>query len=230
MNNFRLLYQMMMPKMLWVIFGAITLLLSTGCKVTQIDGLKNEYNINDKKMKSDFKPQIVRVDIEDQEIITQQEKILMLDEKLEKSMAEFDKMFAVEIREIEVEKDKLTSEISDDRQSNSALAEDTSNSESQSKSASSSSEGYGEGSGEESAPGKNYGEIMDKNNSSTVQSIPSQGGLPGKGKNIIIPEDVPSGEGDDIIARQIREAAVSEENPKLKEKLWEEYRKYKGVK
>ena len=36
-------------------------------------------------------------------------------------------------------------------------------------------------------------------------------------------------ESDDIIARQIREAAISEKNPKLKEKLWEEYRKYKGV-
>ena len=42
-----------------------------------------------------------------------------------------------------------------------------------------------------------------------------------------VPEDVPSGEDDDIIARQLREAAMQEEDPVLKEKLWEEYKRYK---
>ncbi len=32
---------------------------------------------------------------------------------------------------------------------------------------------------------------------------------------------------DDIVARQLKEAAVKETDPKLKEKLWEEYYKYK---
>ncbi|MGW8161384.1 MAG: hypothetical protein ACWGN1_03970, partial [Desulfobulbales bacterium] len=32
---------------------------------------------------------------------------------------------------------------------------------------------------------------------------------------------------DDIVARQLREAAEKETDPELKEKLWEEYRKYK---
>ena len=32
---------------------------------------------------------------------------------------------------------------------------------------------------------------------------------------------------DDIVARQLREAAEKESDPELKEKLWEEYRKYK---
>ena len=32
---------------------------------------------------------------------------------------------------------------------------------------------------------------------------------------------------DDIIARQLREAAEQETDPEVKEKLWEEYRKYK---
>jgi hypothetical protein len=53
--------------------------------------------------------------------------------------------------------------------------------------------------------------------------------MSGKGSNIIVPEDIPNGEGDDIIARQIREAAVKEQDPELREKLWEEYRKYKGA-
>lgn len=32
---------------------------------------------------------------------------------------------------------------------------------------------------------------------------------------------------DDIVARQLREAAEKETDPELKKKLWEEYRKYK---
>ena len=42
-----------------------------------------------------------------------------------------------------------------------------------------------------------------------------------------VPEDIPDAKDDDIIARQLREAAMQEEDPELKEKLWEEYRKYK---
>jgi len=34
---------------------------------------------------------------------------------------------------------------------------------------------------------------------------------------------------DDIIARQLREAALAEEDPELRERLWEEYRKYNGI-
>ncbi|OUS11132.1 hypothetical protein A9Q89_09945 [Gammaproteobacteria bacterium 53_120_T64] len=43
-----------------------------------------------------------------------------------------------------------------------------------------------------------------------------------------IPEDIQSGSDDDIVARQIREAALQEKDPLLREKLWDEYRKYKN--
>ena len=36
-----------------------------------------------------------------------------------------------------------------------------------------------------------------------------------------------SGEDDDIVARQLREAAENETDPELKEKLWQEYEEYK---
>ena len=42
-----------------------------------------------------------------------------------------------------------------------------------------------------------------------------------------IPSDIPDGSDDDVVARQIREAAMAETDPELREKLWEEYRKYK---
>ena len=42
-----------------------------------------------------------------------------------------------------------------------------------------------------------------------------------------IPPDIPSGDDDDIVARQLREAAMNEADPELRAKLWDEYRKYK---
>lgn len=43
-----------------------------------------------------------------------------------------------------------------------------------------------------------------------------------------IPEDLADGDGDDSVARQLREAAMRETNPQLRDKLWEEYRRYKA--
>ena len=43
-----------------------------------------------------------------------------------------------------------------------------------------------------------------------------------------IPEDIPDPQGDDIVARQIREAAIAATDPALKEKLWEEYKNYRA--
>lgn len=47
------------------------------------------------------------------------------------------------------------------------------------------------------------------------------------GKDTDQPPDIPDGSDDDIVARQLREAAEKETDPELKAKLWEEYRKYK---
>lgn len=42
------------------------------------------------------------------------------------------------------------------------------------------------------------------------------------------PDDIPDGQDDDIVARQLRELAEKETDPELKERLWDEYRKYKA--
>jgi hypothetical protein len=42
-----------------------------------------------------------------------------------------------------------------------------------------------------------------------------------------VPADIPDGRDDDIVARQLREAAMKETDPELRERLWEEYRQYK---
>jgi hypothetical protein len=43
-----------------------------------------------------------------------------------------------------------------------------------------------------------------------------------------LPEDIPDARDDDVVARQLREAAMNEPDPVLREKLWDEYRRYKG--
>lgn len=44
-----------------------------------------------------------------------------------------------------------------------------------------------------------------------------------------IPEDIPSADNDDVLAAQIRAAAEAETDPETRKKLWNEYRKYKGI-
>jgi len=43
------------------------------------------------------------------------------------------------------------------------------------------------------------------------------------------PDDIPSGRDDDVVARQLREAAMAEPDPELREALWQEYRNYTGL-
>ena len=42
-----------------------------------------------------------------------------------------------------------------------------------------------------------------------------------------MPTDVGDGNDDDVVARQLREAAMKEKDPQLQAKLWQEYRDYK---
>jgi hypothetical protein len=48
----------------------------------------------------------------------------------------------------------------------------------------------------------------------------------GSGK---IPDDIPPVDNDSVLEEQIRQAAIHETDPVIKEKLWNEYRKYKGL-
>lgn len=68
------------------------------------------------------------------------------------------------------------------------------------------------------------------------QTVTQQGRMPEGGEvaavepeqGSLIPEDVPDPQGDDIVAQQLREAAIAETDPDLRDKLWEEYKRYKA--
>ena len=51
----------------------------------------------------------------------------------------------------------------------------------------------------------------------------------GSGGSGALPEDIPDANNDDVVAAQIRLAAEIEKDPVKKERLWNEYRKYKGL-
>jgi hypothetical protein len=98
------------------------------------------------------------------------------------------------------------------------------------------------GSGEYSAAGQQGKgtdtEATAAGTSATQTGRPSGDGTPGAGGSdkrnrqarVGAPEGrLPPPEDDDIVARQLREAAEKETDPELKKKLWEEYYKYKGI-
>ena len=55
------------------------------------------------------------------------------------------------------------------------------------------------------------------------------GGPPADPAKYPPPKDIPAGDDDDVVARQLREAAMREPDPAVRERLWDEYRKYKGI-
>lgn len=44
-----------------------------------------------------------------------------------------------------------------------------------------------------------------------------------------LPDDIPSADNDSVLEAQIRKAATNEKDPEIQKKLWNEYRKYKGL-
>jgi hypothetical protein len=103
-------------------------------------------------------------------------------------------------------------------------------------------EAHGEsadGSDQSAGDGSEEGGESDKRAGAGQQGSTSGGGAEGDeqiasagrggdaGNQASTPSDIPDGSDDDIVARQLREAAESEQDPELREKLWEEYRKYK---
>lgn len=88
-------------------------------------------------------------------------------------------------------------------------------------------EGGSEGEGQETggSPGGNPGDQSGDQRSGGPEDSSSGSGEGGSDRDQ--PSDIPDGSDDDVVARQLREAAEKETDPELKAKLWEEYRRYK---
>lgn len=139
--------------------------------------------------------------------MTTAERVAVLDRQLEESTGVFDAI----IRE-------------EQRQQRKSQREQGANTQSSSQSS--------DGSGTEtSSGGRNPYEADEQGGYGSVGGGMGgrSGGVPDAPAVYEAPEDIPSGNDDDIVARQLREAAMREPDPDIREALWNEYRKYKGI-
>jgi hypothetical protein len=139
--------------------------------------------------------------------LTPAEQVAILDARLEKGTGEFDSM----ILEEQASQRRSARERPPTSQSGSGAG----------------------GNGGEMAEAGEYGGEYGEGSYSTGSGIGGAGSgggdMPQDAAKYPPPKDIPSGNDDDVVARQLREAAMREPDPAVREKLWDEYRKYKGI-
>jgi hypothetical protein len=141
--------------------------------------------------------------------LTPAEQVAILDARLEKGTGEFDTM----ILEEQMEQRDTARERSKEGQIDSVE-----------------SGSGGSGDGEGTADAGEYGSGGGYSSGGGMGGVGGgSGGVPQDTAKYPPPKDIPSGNDDDVVARQLREAAMREPDPAVREKLWDEYRKYKGI-
>ena len=156
---------------------------------------------------------------------TEDERVAALEDQLRSSMSEFDELLLREMEELE----RKRSSAGDPGSDGTGSGQDSGGTSES-----------GEETGSESAAGSEQQESgsdqqgQEQTASRTTETGQQQSGSHGGGQNTDptgskVKRDGPPDEGDDdIVARQLREAAENETDPVLREKLWEEYRRYKA--
>ncbi len=159
---------------------------------------------------------------------THEEKKARLDRKLDTTLREFDELVLREQKLVEESREADEASSSGGSGGGSEAGEGDS----------SSSAGNGQAGGAIGATGKSTATPGGDSGGGSPgakqpgASRPSPAGTPaggprGRATTGRTPPDVGDGRDDDIVARQLREAAQNEESPELREKLWDEYRAYK---
>lgn len=166
---------------------------------------------------------------------TNVEEIAALDARLNGSLAEFDQLLLEEARKAQA---RVPASGSSRAYSGGSGAKGEGKGSAQSGESGSSRKAGSKGAGESDADGSRTGSASTSVDGNTDPQQPGAGpGSPGgriegtdpgaPGPTAAVPPDVGDGSDDDIVARQIRRAAETEKDPELREKLWDEYRKYK---
>jgi hypothetical protein len=177
---------------------------------------------------------------------TDDEKIALLDAELGNSLSEFDEKLLREQRELAEKSRSVSASGSGEQRERGEGASGKAgdgDGEGEGEKAAGGSGGEAGESGSESAAGGAGGDGESERQAESGQQsgtggegaegnerVASAGGASGDGRQAgktSTPADIPDGKDDDIVARQLREAAENEQDPALREKLWEEYRKYK---
>lgn len=147
--------------------------------------------------------------------LTPAEQVAILDARLEQGTGEFDSMILEEQQE----------------QRRTAREQTSSNQSESGQSGTGGSSGAPGGAGEGGmADAGGYGGGGGYSTGGGMGGAGGSGGdVPQNTAKYPPPKDIPSGSDDDVVARQLREAAMREPDPAVREKLWDEYRKYKGI-
>ena len=69
----------------------------------------------------------------------------------------------------------------------------------------------------------------DEQNQKTENELAGSVNKNNSASNGKIPEDIPFDDNDDVLAQQIKNAALKERDPEKQKKIWNEYRKYKNL-
>ncbi len=149
---------------------------------------------------------------------TSQERVASLEEEFTTALGEFDDMLLEE-------QEKVASHIPRQREYGAGNQGQTSTGREEE------AETEGGTGALEQTPGNRSDERdSGQSGTSTERSASSEGAGQGKAENSQMEPTRGTkelSEDDDVVARQLREAAEQETDPEVKEKLWEEYRKYK---
>lgn len=166
---------------------------------------------------------------------TDAEKIALLDAELGSSLSEFDEKLLREQRDL-AQKSRSPSSGTDPEQAAGGEGASAGSGEDQGDKAdgeaasnAGGSADAGSGESEQQRRGGEQAETGAEANGAEDQ-VAAAGGAAESGGQVgrtPPPPDIADGKDDDIVARQLREAAETEQDPELREKLWDEYRKYK---
>jgi hypothetical protein len=156
-----------------------------------------------------------------------------LDRELDESLTSYDEMLLRELDKIRKESDNIMKDLTEEataaaeRLKKKGIGESATSGEEGTSSEGMSEAGEGKTESEQSAMSPEKG---GKETQTATAGNPQGGARGGQGE---VPASTqkqpsrPSGYDDDIVARQIREAAEKETDPVLKERLWKEYEDYK---
>jgi len=156
-----------------------------------------------------------------------QDELGNLTKELDKSLIEFDDMLLKEKNEIQERKQSKINGTGE----NGAAASQKTGDKGTSAGSSSGKTNSGGNARRETAGEGHEGEVSHEEGHGTSSGAGSQGDMAGTGGSSASGTQgrptYGSAQDDDVVARQIREAAEKETDPVLKEKLWKEYEEYK---
>lgn len=200
--------------------------------VAKIEALHARYDIRkspDGSASSDDTEAMMNPEIPEEQVV---DEVLELDRQLDSSLAQFDEMLLKELDLIRAKSSERMQDLAEEAAAaakrlrdqgieiNTDFEEESVESEQGSTDAQKKVETE-EGASETGKQNKSEGDKDDGELTTQDTSREAVEGSRNHPKNRYDPKD------DDIVARQLREAAEKESDPELKEKLWKEYEQYK---